>query len=249
VAVAHSSSVAQAVEQRWKPPAGRLVTFPLAVDTERFRPREHGHRREWRQRHQIPEEAVLVVSVGRFVPSKRFESLVEALAGSRTPANLLLIGGGPLEPAMRASIRALDLDGRVWMPGPLYDAELADALGAADILCSPSEYEGFGLTLIEGMACGLPVVARAVGGVTDVVEDGVTGHLLASSAPDVWASAIDRLAHDADERRRLGAAGRARAVADFSLDHFVGSFTRLYEQAARRSASSAGGRSPERPGR
>ena len=90
---------------------------------------------------------------------------------------------GPLEDELRRAVRACALEERVWMPGPLYEIDLADALGAADILCSSSSYEGFGLTIIEGMACALPVVAHAVGGVTDLVVDGVTGHLMETTEP------------------------------------------------------------------
>ena len=149
---------------------------------------------------------MLAVGVGRFVPSKRFSTLVAA-ATTVSDLGVVLVGAGPLDESLREAARAHAVEDRVWLTGPLFDDDLADALGAADILCSPSEYEGFGLTLIEGMACGLPVVAHAVGGVTDIVEDGVTGRLLETSDPAVWASALGALAAQRDERLRLGAAG------------------------------------------
>ena len=236
VAVAHSPSVAHQVQRQWRVAPDRLVTFPLGVDTGMFRPRDEEDRRAWRRRHGIPADIVLAVGVGRFVPSKRFSTLVAA-AATVSDLGVVLVGAGPLDESLREAARAHAVEDRVWLTGPLFDDDLADALGAADILCSPSEYEGFGLTLIEGMACGLPVVAHAVGGVTDIVEDGVTGRLLETSDPAVWASALGALAAQRDERLRLGAAGRALVVAEYGLAPFAEAFQRVYEHAVRRPPS------------
>ena len=80
----------------------------------------------------------------------------------------------------------------------------------------------------------LPVVAHAVGGVTDIVEDGVTGRLIESSGAAAWASALGALAMQGDERLRVGAAGRDLVVAEYGLAPFAEAFQRVYEHAAHR---------------
>ena len=232
LAVAHSESVAGAVEREWSVAPDRIVIVPLGVDTATFRPRAEEERRSWRRRHGIPADIVVAIGVGRFVTSKHFATLVAA-AALLGDLGVVLVGGGPLSEPLREAARSHEVEHRLWLTGPLHDQDLADALGAADILCSPSEYEGFGLTLIEGMACALPVVARAVGGVPDLIEDGVTGRLIGSSEPAAWARVLGALATDPGERQNFGTAGRAQVVAAYGLAPFAEAFQRVYEYAAR----------------
>lgn len=238
-AVCHSSSVEAEVRRRWHPPDGRVVTFPLAVDTDLFRPRSAAERSEWRRSEGIPEDMVLVIVVGRLAPSKRFDRAVEGvatLAAEGLPVGLVVVGQGALADQLREQADRLGAGGRVWFVGLRQGEELARAYAAADILCSASEYEGFGLTLIEGMATELPAVAVAVGGVTDLVVDGVTGRLVDpvdADGPDSGLLAgLRELAVDAGARRSLGVAGRQRVLERFGVDAFVESFTELYEQLA-----------------
>jgi glycosyltransferase involved in cell wall biosynthesis len=97
------------------------------------------------------------------------------------------------------------------MVGPLYGEDLARAYAAADIFVLPSPTETLGLVVLEAMASGLPVVAMRAGGVPDLVDDGVTGLLGPPEDVGALTAALDKLAHDAVLRGRMGAAGRARA--------------------------------------
>jgi glycosyltransferase involved in cell wall biosynthesis len=101
-------------------------------------------------------------------------------------------------------------------------------------MSSTSEYEGFGLTIAEGMACGLAVVAMSVGGIPDLVVDGETGFLVPSGDVDAFAERLSELDADRPRLRALGRGGRARAVELFSLDALAENFTRLYEELAGR---------------
>lgn len=239
-AVCHSTSVEAEVRERWRPPAGRVATFPLAVDTELFRPRSAEDRLRWRHDERIPDDVVLAVVVGRLAPSKRFDraiELVASLAGQGLPVGLVVVGQGAMAEELRDLAVRLGVGDRVWFVGLRQGEELARAYAASDILCSTSEYEGFGLTLIEGMATELPVVAVAVGGVTDLVVDGVTGHLVGPDEADPagegrLVSSVRGLVTDAAARRSLGVAGRQRVLERFGVAAFVESFTELYESVA-----------------
>lgn len=232
--VCHSSSVAAAIRQRWRTPEDRLVEFPLAVDAEVFHPRPDVRTR-WRRKRGIPDGLTLFLVAGRLAASKRFDRMVRAIAqlgADGHDVGLVIVGRGVEEQGLRALAVELGVDGRVWFTGRLEGQDLGEAFAAADVLCSPSEYEGFGLTLVEGMASGLPVIAVAVGGVTDLVVDGETGALVDAGRPGDLLVQGAELASDVGLRTAWGAAGRRRATELYGLDLFVRRFTELYRRAA-----------------
>jgi len=233
--VCHSSSVAAEVRSRWRRGADDVTVIPLAVDTDRFVAAEAAARRAWREEHELGSDTVVLVVVGRLAPSKRFDEAIRVLARLRErdlDVVLVIVGGGKEEERLRDLARTLGVTDAVRFVGPRVDEELVAALGAADVLCSTSEYEGFGLTVIEAMACGLPVVATAVGGVTDLVADGETGHLVALDDADGFTEAVAGLVADPARRRELGDAGRRRVEERFSVAGFAAEFARLYLRLA-----------------
>ena len=233
--VCHSSSVANALRERWHVSPARLSCVPLAVDLEQYT-LVPGQRQAVRAGLGLSESAVVLVGVGRVVASKRFDRAVEALAACSAvrPVVLLLVGDGPERGRVLALADRLGVAGRVVAPGAKYGRELAELIGAGDVLLSTSDYEGFGLTLVEGMAAGLPVVATAVGGVTDIVVDGETGFLVAPGDGDALVVVLERLCGDADLRDRMGRAGRLRAEARYSSAELGQAFTEVYERLAGR---------------
>lgn len=232
--VCHSSSVAAAISERWRVPAERITTVPLAVDPEQFDPERYRSERE-RRRSEIgvPADAIVLTVVGRLVASKRFVLAVEAVAHLDEQVHLLVVGAGPERTALERRAGELGIADRVHVIGEFFGAELGLTMACADILVSSSEYEGFGLTVAEGMMLGLPVVGTAVGGVPDVAVDGETALLVSVDDERRFAAALAELVADEARRAALGAAGRQRALERFTPAALVDAFGEVYRRAAR----------------
>ncbi len=211
----HSRSVAATVEAATGVEA---TLIPLGIDTKRFAA-SSTPRDEWRRSNGIPLDEMLVVWVGRLVPNKNLSlalGVMQRLAATAHPPHLAVIGAG---------------DESSVLLGPRED--LVDALHAADIFLSRSNYEGFGLAVLEAMAAGVPVVATAAGGVVDVVDNGVTGILAPVGGEAEVADAVEALIADDALRARLGRAGTTRAGELFTRDVMVAAYESLYERLAR----------------
>ncbi len=186
------------------------ATIPNGIDTGRFhRP---GARGPWRQANGFAEEDVLVVSVARLDPQKEPVRLIEAFAAFATGdahGRLLMAGDGALRDEARSRAEALGIAGRVHFLGVRSD--VADLLAAADVFALASSWEGHPISVMEAMAAGLPVVATAVGGVPELVDDGVTGLLVPAGDSRALAAALASLVTDAGRRREFGRAARERA--------------------------------------
>lgn len=233
-AVCHSTQTEIELIQRSRIPAKSIARFPLGVDTGRFRPRSAEERAIWRNHHGIAADVVVAIAVGRPAPLKRYDLLIEAVAGARSHGvrlELVLVGTGEDE-LLRSVAISNGVSEVVHMSGIVDD--LALAIASCDVLCSTSEYEGFGLTIAEGMACGLPVVATAVGGVPDVVLDCITGYLVTAGDSDEFAARLRELSESPSTRARLGAEGRARAEERFTIQGMAESFHDLYRSLASR---------------
>jgi glycosyltransferase involved in cell wall biosynthesis len=126
--------------------------------------------------------------------------------------------------------RRLDVSDHVLFLDYLPYHELVDAYGACDIYVLPSEYEAFGIVLLEAMASRRPVVAADVGGVSDVVVDGETGYLVRYGDRDAMRNALLRLLRDPDLRDRFGRAGRQRVEAYFTWDRVVDMLEEIYRE-------------------
>ena len=175
----------------------------------------------------------LVVMVSALVPPhKDPRTFLEAIAAVRRAGHdvqALLVGGGPLlEPARRAC-HELGLDDTVRLPGFRPDA--VELLAAADVAVLSSRDEGLGTTLLDAMAAGVPVVATAAGGVTEIVRDGVDGLLVPVGDAAALGAGIGRVLGDAALRRRLVAAGRER-VGEFSVERTVEQTLAVYRLVA-----------------
>jgi glycosyltransferase involved in cell wall biosynthesis len=159
-----------------------------------------------------------VLFVGRLVELKGLAGLIEALArlADRHPDTVLtVVGDGPDRSRFEALARRRGVADRVRFVGYRPADEVAELLGRVDVFALPSYAEGVPVSLMEAMAAGVPVVATQVGGVSELVEDGVSGHVLRPGDTDQLTDALDRLLSDPGWRARLGAAGRRRVVADF----------------------------------
>ena len=171
---------------------------------------------------------VRLVMVARFGAQKDHPTLLRALAGvQRHSWELDLIGEGPRMGDMQALASSLGLAHRVRFLGQRMDVDrkLADA----QISLLVTNWEGFPLSVLESMRAGLPVVASAVGGVSEAVRDGETGFLVPRGDVEVLRDRIERLLTDRSLRSRMGTGGRTRYEQHFTLEHFVAKTLAVYE--------------------
>jgi glycosyltransferase involved in cell wall biosynthesis len=166
-----------------------------------------------------------VVSLGRLTPEKGIFDVVR-LAGRLRRAGVTIhfeAAGSPTDAAAARRIRAaVDREGAgelVSLPGPLVGAEKAKLFARADILLAPSRWESFGLTAVEGMAAGLPVLGTTVAGLRSIVVDGETGYLTEPGDVEAMQRCLTVLAADPRLRLRMGVAGRRRFLERYSAAH------------------------------
>ena len=174
-------------------------------------------RRRIRAEFGVPDDRVVVIVVSRLVRHKGHPELLAAMervadaelwvVGDRLPSD----HGRSLDDAFARAARPGALDGRLRRLG--YRTDIAALLASADIFALPSHFEGLPMSVIEAMLCGLPVVATGISGPREQVVPGQTGLLVPPRAIDALAEALQRLVADPPLRRRMGAAGQARALA------------------------------------
>ncbi len=194
------------------------------VDTGRFRP-DPKARQRIRAGLQIPERAPCLVYVGRMSKEKGVPDLLTAFKQLRADfAHLHLVLVGPDEEGLlsHVEIDCLHVVG--------YTKNTESYMAAADIICLPSYREGFGSVLIEGAACGLPAVVSRIYGVTDAVDENVTGLLHPPGDIAALADTLRRLLSDADLRLHLGTNAYERAIATFEAGHIESLFSQFIDQ-------------------
>lgn len=156
-----------------------------------------------------------ILTVARQYPRKNTRAIIAALPAVRreVPGVLLrVVGGGPMLPALREQAADLGLPGAVEFLGAVSgDDAVRREFFRADVFCLPSLQEGFGLVFLEAMAAGLPIVAAAAGAVPEVAPDGGAARLIPPGDDDALSAALIGLLKDEEGRKRMGAAGKARA--------------------------------------
>jgi glycosyltransferase involved in cell wall biosynthesis len=211
-------------------PGGRVEVIYNGIDLPPFA-REAHDRAAARRELGLGDGDLALIQVARLDSLKDHATALRALERlvARGPeVRLLLVGEGPEMPRIRELVRARALEPYVHFLG--LRGDIARLLSAADIGLLTSISEGIPLTLIEAMAAGLPVVSTDVGGVREVVEEGVTGLLAAAGDDAALAEAILHLAGDPALRARMGRAGLRRAEAAFSERRMHDEYLKLYEE-------------------
>lgn len=178
------------------------------------------------------ENGYMLLMPARLHPEKGHTYLFQALPGIRKRVArdvvVLVAGAGPFEEAYRQQVRALGCDDIVRFLG--FRRDVWDLMAAADLVVLPSVAEAFGLVLAEALYLGTPVVASRVGGIPEIVDDGIDGVLVPPADSGALADAIVRLLNDGQERQRLAGAGREKVRGRFSFEQMARGYERLYER-------------------
>ena len=222
--------------------AEQVTVVPLGLDLDPFT-RGAAHRGALRRELGLADDTPLVGIVARLVPIKAHEVFLAAAAriAQRVPAcRFVVVGDGERRAELEALAARSGLGERVHFLG--WRADLARIHADLDVMLLTSRNEGSPVALIEAMASGLPVVATSVGGVPDLVGEGVHGHLAAMDDAAALADATIALLADPAQRRALGVAGRTRVLARHGAARLVDDVDRVYreELAARTAPRRAG---------
>ncbi len=191
-----------------------------------------------RERYAASGEKILI-HLSNFRPVKRVTDVVKVFASivERVPARLLLVGDGPDRSAAEWLAHTLGIQDRISFLGK--QESVNELLPIADLMIMPSTLESFGLAALEAMACRGPTIATRVGGVPELIEDGVTGRLFPVGETNSMAEAAIELLTDAEKLEEMGRAGRASAQKRFCSTRIIPLYEEYYERVM---ARSAGGR-------
>lgn len=250
LAVRHADAIVAATEDerrqlvRWYgAERERVHIIPCGVDTARFRPVDRAAARAYLG---LPECGAIVLYVGRLEPLKGVDLFIEAAGRIEwRDVTVLVVGGddpgSPHRAELEARARELGLGERVRFVGSVPHEDLPAYYSAADVTVVPSYYESFGLVAVESMACGTPVVASRVGGLTGTVLDGRTGYLVPWRCPEPFADRIETLLANEELREGLGRAG-VEAVQQYAWERIAERIDELYRELVAGSACGSGRR-------
>jgi len=218
--ITNSAALRDRLVKDYHVPPARLTVIPNGVDVDYFRPRADGS-----------ATRPVILSLARLVPDKDPATLVAAfgqLAPEVPEAELWLVGEGPLQRPLQTQTAAQSWGSRVrFLPGR---PDPRPFFRAAAVLALSSVAEALPNVVLEAMACGLPVVATAVGGVPELVADGVTGLLVPPRDPVALAGALRRVLAHRDAAAVWGAAGRRRVEAEFTPEVMVRRHTEVFSE-------------------
>jgi len=222
-------------------PEGRLQVIPNTVDTSRFRRLPHA-RAAIRQELGLGDEFVWI-AIGRFEPAKDYPTMIAAfarVATERPNSQLVLVGEGSLKGDVEGLILQKGLVGRVRLLGVRRD--VPELLSAADGYLLSSAWEGMPVALLEAASAEVPIVATMVGGVAEVVEDGMTGLLVPPADPLALAQAMLRMESFSPEARgSMGQRGRILIEERYGTERVLQMWDRLYSECATVSGGKVGG--------
>lgn len=234
VPVAIAEEVRKTIQQVYGYPDPPLI--PNGISTDEYAPDPVG-RACWRAENVIEPDAIVITVVGRLTEQKNHALLLRAFARlhSIQPLRLLVVGDGELRQQLEQQAAESGISAKVRFLG--LRADVPAILNASDIFVLPSRWEGNPLSVQEAMASGLPVVATTVGGVPELVENGVSGLLVPSEDEAALANALQTLIDHPHLRQQMGEAALIRARQRFDIRITVQQYEQLYETLLTRSRS------------
>ena len=199
-------------------------------------PLKNVNRTETRRKLRVGPSDFAMVTVGSLFPHKGHRYLIEALSkinNDDVSIKYLIVGDGPLRNILEDQARVLGLDRIVCFLGERKD--IGEILFSADIFALPScEREGLPMSILEAMAYGKPVIATAIGGIPEAVDNGVTGLLVPPGDSAALAEALGVLLHDNSKRENLGREGAGRFALKFSAEKFLNEIDSLYDECLKK---------------
>jgi L-malate glycosyltransferase len=208
-----------------------IEVVPNFVNCDVYKPLDD--RNAARAKYAPADEKVLI-HLSNFRPVKRVTDVVKTFAGivKQVPARLLLVGDGPDRSSAEWLAHGLGIQDRISFLGK--QESVNELLPVADLMLMPSQLESFGLAALEAMACRVPTIATNVGGVPELIEDGVTGRLFSVGDTDAMAEAAVELLNDPERLEEMGRAGRASAQARYCASRIIPLYEKYYEQVLAR---------------
>ena len=205
----------------------RIHVIANGVDLKTFSP--SARKIDIRMHFGLPPTRFIIGNIARLDPVKNHEVILRALSRFKIRAErpyFLLVGEGEYRPVLERVIRQLDLEEDVRLMG--YSNRIADLLNCMDVYVQSSLYEGFSNTILEAMACGLPIVATDVGGTADLFSDDQEGHFFHEKDDRTLTLVLGTLQAETNKREVMGMAARNRACELFSIERMVRSYEAMY---------------------
>jgi sugar transferase (PEP-CTERM/EpsH1 system associated) len=225
-----SGDLRRELEEEWRVPFHRITYIANGVDVERFRPLEPSA--ALRAELGLAPDSRVLLNVGGIRAIKDHPTLIRALALLReqVPDVQLLIVGSDYHRQLKAELEVLatELGVRDAVIFAGIRNDVPELLALSDIYVNSSRFEGMSNTILEAQACAVPVVATRVGGTPELIQDGATGRMVPAEDPERMAATFAEVLSDPEGSRRMGAAGRARVIANHSMASMVGGNSRLY---------------------
>lgn len=205
----------------------RIRVISNGVDLDRFRPR--ADKGELRSRYDLPRDRFIVGNVARLDPVKNHEVVFRAISQIPKPARpfFVIVGEGGYRSHLEQSIRSLGLGGDVRLMG--HRDEIPELLNCMDVYIQSSFYEGFSNTILEAMACGLPVVVTDVGGTRDLLYKEHNDFLFRPEETEALVGMLLKLVGDRSFRNAMGNQGRSHVKERFSVQSMVAQYEDMYE--------------------
>ena len=207
--------------------AKNTIMIPNGVDIKEYEPMPKDKLRE---KYGFSQDEQIIISTSRLTPKNGIDYLIKAVSVLKKPdIKLLILGDGDQRPELEALIRDLKLEEIVKLLGYIPRKKVIEYLNIADVFAKPSIDEGFGISFIEAMACKIPIIGTNVGGIPDIIEDGVNGFMVSPKNVDELSNAIMNLLEDEDLKKRVAEASYKTVKEKFSWEIVLKKIDKLYE--------------------
>jgi N-acetyl-alpha-D-glucosaminyl L-malate synthase BshA len=207
--------------------AKKTIVIPNGVDTKKFKPLDKA---KLRKKYRILSDRHVIISVSRLTEKNGIDYLIKALALLKDlDVSLLIVGDGNQRPYLEVLTKKLELEDKIKFLGYVPHEKTVEYLNIGDIFVRPSLDEGFGIAFVEAMACGISVVGTNVGGIPDIIDNGVNGLLVTPANIEELAEAIDRLLGDKKLRNKFAKNGIVTVKRKFAWENVLARVEKLYE--------------------